>query len=134
MLSVVAIAITIFVYGVVAIIVKIDDLGLYLLEKKGLLRPVGQFLLWLAPVLMKTLTLVGTLAMFLVGGGILSHGVDQYAQFEVVLSHMHFFTNPVANSLAQNMFNACIGVLAGGIAVAVISRFHPYQHHASEKA
>ena len=64
------------VYGIVAGIVKMDDLGLYLLEKgNGLARTVGKGLLLAAPLLMKALTVIGTAAMFMVGGGILAHGI-----------------------------------------------------------
>jgi predicted DNA repair protein MutK len=64
------------VYGIVAGIVKMDDLGLYLLEKgNGLARTVGKGLLLAAPQLMKALTVIGTAAMFMVGGGILAHGI-----------------------------------------------------------
>lgn len=70
---------TVGVYGLVAGIVKIDDLGLLLSEQegtslwKGFVRQLGGGLLWFAPWLMKTLSVVGTVAMFLVGGGILTH-------------------------------------------------------------
>jgi len=64
------------VYGIVAGIVKMDDLGLYLLEKgNGLARVIGKGLLLAAPKLMKALTVIGTAAMFMVGGGILAHGM-----------------------------------------------------------
>ncbi|UCV01961.1 DUF808 domain-containing protein [Dechloromonas denitrificans] len=67
---------TVGVYGIVAGIVKMDDLGLYLLEKgNGLARTVGKGLLLAAPQLMKALTVIGTVAMFMVGGGILAHGI-----------------------------------------------------------
>lgn len=67
---------TVGVYGLVAGIVKMDDLGLYLLQKgSALARMIGRALLLAAPLLMKTLTVAGTAAMFLVGGGILTHGI-----------------------------------------------------------
>lgn len=67
---------TVGVYGCVAAIVRIDDLGYYLLEKDGgAQRSIGRLLLLAAPKLMKMLTVVGTAAMFLVGGGILVHGI-----------------------------------------------------------
>ena len=78
-LSGIASLMTVGVYGLVGAIVKIDDAGLLLLRRsdKGVLadamRGVGRGLLWFAPRLMKTLTVVGTVAMFLVGGGILLH-------------------------------------------------------------
>ena len=67
---------TVGVYGIVAGIVKMDDLGLYLLEKPGALaRTIGKGLLLAAPKLMKALAVIGTAAMFMVGGGILTHGI-----------------------------------------------------------
>ncbi|MEX1669383.1 DUF808 domain-containing protein [Zhongshania guokunii] len=117
-LAIVALGITIVVYGLVALIVKIDDLGLFLLQVKSeVATALANFLLWLAPALMKTLTVVGTLAMFLVGGGILSHGFDHYAQLEIRLSHLHIFSNGLANGIAQTLFNGLIGVFAGALVV-----------------
>lgn len=78
-LSGIASLMTVGVYGLVGAIVKIDDAGLLLLRRADAgviadaMRAVGRGLLWFAPRLMKTLTVVGTLAMFLVGGGILLH-------------------------------------------------------------
>jgi predicted DNA repair protein MutK len=67
---------TVGVYGIVAGIVKMDDLGLHLLEKPGALaRTIGKALLLAAPKLMKALAVIGTAAMFMVGGGILTHGI-----------------------------------------------------------
>lgn len=67
---------TVGVYGIVALIVKIDDLGYWLEEKRSVVaRKTGAGLLFLAPLLMKVLSVVGTLAMFLVGGGIVIHGI-----------------------------------------------------------
>jgi hypothetical protein len=67
---------TVGVYGIVAGIVKMDDLGLHLLEKPGALaRTIGKGLLLAAPKLMKALAVIGTAAMFMVGGGILTHGI-----------------------------------------------------------
>ncbi len=80
-LSGLSVAFTVGVYGLVAGIVKMDDLGLYLLRKSltgdynSSQRLAGRFLLSAAPVLMKVLSVVGTIAMFLVGGGILTHSI-----------------------------------------------------------
>ncbi|MFX5073002.1 DUF808 family protein, partial [Acinetobacter baumannii] len=70
-LSGIALVVTVGVYGLVGVIVKIDDLGYWLAEKSSaLMQALGKGLLIIAPWLMKALSIVGTLAMFLVGGGI----------------------------------------------------------------
>ena len=86
--SSIAIAITVFVYGLVAMIVKLDDAGLYLIQQQGqsflchIKVLSGKGLLWFAPRFMKMLTFVGTLAMFLVGGGIFIHGISLLEAFQ----------------------------------------------------
>lgn len=73
----VAVVMTIGVYGIVAAIVKIDDAGLYLSRRTGgLARALGRLLLAAAPRLMKALSVIGTVAMFMVGGGIIGHAVQ----------------------------------------------------------
>lgn len=84
-LSVVAVAMTVFVYGLVAGIVKIDDAGLYLAKKGGAVAAFGRGMVASAPWLMKFLSIAGTAAMFLVGGGILVHNVP--ALHHWVLAH-----------------------------------------------
>lgn len=75
-LSGIALLVTVGVYGLVGVIVKLDDIGYWLAEKRSVLaQGLGKGLLVVAPWLMKTLSVVGTLAMFLVGGGIVVHGV-----------------------------------------------------------
>jgi predicted DNA repair protein MutK len=75
-LSGIAIVMTIGVYGLVAGIVKLDDLGLWLTQKPGqMAKSIGGAILRAAPYMMKSLSVIGTAAMFLVGGGILTHGV-----------------------------------------------------------
>ena len=74
-LVVISLLMTVGVYGFVAMIVKIDDLGLHLQQKSSsAAQSIGKALLAFAPILMKVLSIAGTLAMFLVGGGILAHG------------------------------------------------------------
>jgi uncharacterized protein len=112
----VAVLMTIGVYGVVACIVKLDDLGLYLLQKpRRTARAVGRSLLWFAPKLMKTLTIVGTAAMFMVGGGILAHGVTWL--------HHGIETFSASWGWAQGLgtagLNALVGVAAGALCVGV---------------
>ena len=75
-LSGIGLIMTVGVYGIVAGIVKMDDLGVYLLQKPGALaKTIGKGLLLAAPKLMKALAVIGTAAMFMVGGGILTHGI-----------------------------------------------------------
>lgn len=80
--SLIALIMTIGVYGLVALIVKIDDFGVYLKQKpKVFAQKMGSLLLAFAPKLMKTLSIVGTIAMFLVGGGILAHAIPAVTTF-----------------------------------------------------
>lgn len=130
----IAIAITIGVYGIVAAIVKMDDVGLHLLQnaprgKRGAIsRTLGQGLLSFAPKLMKILTVVGTAAMFLVGGSILLHGIpDAHHWVESAVKTAE--TIPAVGNLLGWMTpvvsDALTGVVAGGIvmgAVGVVSK------------
>ena len=77
-LAIVGIAVTLFVYGAVALIVKMDDVGLALTQRaSAVAQSVGRFLLRAMPVLLKTLSFVGTIAMLWVGGGIILHGLHE---------------------------------------------------------
>ena len=118
-LSVVAVMITVVVYGLVAGIVKLDDVGLYLSQKDNeLAQRVGNGILWLAPYLMKTLSIVGTLAMFLVGGGILVHGIPPIYN---AIEHFAADFGGLATTLIPMLANGLIGVVAGAVLVAVIT-------------
>ena len=105
---------TVGVYGLVGGIVKLDDLGLRLArEGAGKLRTaIGRGILAFAPKLMKFLSVAGTAAMFLVGGGILVHGIP-------ALHHLAEAAHAIPPGwLWQNLFNALAGVLAGAVLVA----------------
>jgi len=118
-LSVVAVAVTVFVYGLVAGIVKLDDAGLYLSQKdSGLAQRVGNGILWLAPYLMKTLSILGTLAMFLVGGGILVHGIPPVYH---AIEHFAADFGGLSTTLIPVLANGLIGLMAGALLVAVIT-------------
>lgn len=109
----IAILVTIGVYGIVAMIVKIDDVGYWLREKSSTLaQAVGGALLALAPWLMKILTVVGTLAMFLVGGGIVVHGIAPL--HHAIDAYSQGFTGMVA-SLLSNGANLVLGFIIGSI-------------------
>ncbi|MGJ8619177.1 MAG: DUF808 domain-containing protein [Methylophilaceae bacterium] len=121
--SLIAIGVTIFVYGLVAGIVKLDDVGLHLLLKKGqgffkqLQRRLGQVILNLAPYLMRGLTIVGTAAMFLVGGSILSHGIPALHHLKEHLTTLADGVNSILSFIAPILTDAVIGIIAGGVTV-----------------
>ncbi len=114
----IAVIMTVGVYGLVAGIVKLDDAGLYLLQKTNrLARALGHGLLWFAPKLMKTLTIVGTAAMFMVGGGILVHGFPWlHHAIEALVANWGWM-----KVVGSTVMDALTGVIAGGVLVAVWS-------------
>ncbi|WP_065649004.1 DUF808 domain-containing protein [Pantoea eucrina] len=115
----IAILVTIGVYGIVAMIVKIDDLGYWLREKSSALaQAVGGFLLAMAPWLMKILTVVGTLAMFLVGGGIIVHGITPLHH---AISEYSSGFNGVVSSLLSNGANLVLGFIVGAVVLLVVN-------------
>jgi predicted DNA repair protein MutK len=120
-LSLIGLVMTVGVYGLVAAIVKMDDAGLYLMQREGpgigqqALRWVGSCLMGLAPWLMKFLAVVGTIAMFMVGGGILVHG-------------FHFLDVGIKSLASQLAEVATVGVALaaltptlGGILVGIVA-------------
>ncbi|WP_048697337.1 DUF808 domain-containing protein [Erwinia piriflorinigrans] len=115
----VAILVTIGVYGIVAGIVKIDDLGMWLKQKSASsAQAVGGVLLAAAPWLMKILTVVGTLAMFLVGGGIIVHGVPQLHHLITEFSaQMHGLIAAAIGNLA----NLVLGFVVGSIVLCLVN-------------
>lgn len=118
-LSVVAVMITVGVYGLVAGIVKLDDGGLYLTQQDSeVAQKVGRGILWLAPYMMKTLSILGTIAMFLVGGGILVHGIPPVYN---AVEHFAMDFGGLATTLVPMVANGLIGLLAGAVLVAVIT-------------
>lgn len=124
--SMIAMGITVFVYGLVAGIVKLDDAGLFLLEQKGtdlsqrMKRKLGSGLLWFAPFLMKILTFVGTLAMFLVGGGIIVHGVHILTEWQHIVVSL-FDNLAVIKYLIPFIYNLILGFIIGAIIIPVVS-------------
>ncbi|MBA2660944.1 MAG: DUF808 domain-containing protein [Bradymonadaceae bacterium] len=117
----IAVLMTVGVYGLVAAIVKLDDVGLYLSEKSGIQRPIGHALLIAMPVMMKGLSIVGTAAMFLVGGGILTHGVPAvYALIHelAVSSAAIGGIGGVLEFLIPIALDGVAGILAGAIVLA----------------
>ncbi|MDB5955096.1 DUF808 domain-containing protein [Ramlibacter sp.] len=112
----IALVMTAGVYGLVAAIVKLDDLGLHLSRRgAALLRAIGNGILWAAPWLMKALSVGGTAAMFLVGGSILEHGVAPlHHAIEDARSDAGAWSAPLGMLL-----DGLVGVLAGSVLVAV---------------
>jgi predicted DNA repair protein MutK len=129
-LSVIAILMTVGVYGFVAMIVKIDDLGLYLTKQTSHLKQsIGNGLLAFAPKLMKTLTIVGTIAMFLVGGGIITHAIPQLHHFteDSVDQIQHIPTvGNIIGSLTPTLINLAIGFVAGLLVFVVITTIQKF--------
>ncbi len=124
-LALIAVVMTLGVYGLVAGIVKLDDAGLYLSRKaSSLLRGLGNLLLSAAPLLMKSLSVIGTAAMFMVGGGILTHGIpaahhliEQLAASAAGLPAL----GAVLSVLTAPLLNGLAGILAGALVLAVVS-------------
>ena len=111
-LSVVGIGITIFVYGLVALIVRADDFGLYLIKKGGVAKSIGNAILVIMPKFMRSLSFIGTLAMFLVGGGIFVHNVG--------FIHHLLADYQLADGLLGNVATLVVGVIVGAIACAIV--------------
>ena len=121
--AVVAIIMTVGVYGLVACIVKLDDLGLYLMLKKGksvykqIQRKLGRYLLAFAPMLMRTLSVVGTLAMFMVGGSIIGHGIPalhHWPEYMVEMPQGLVFIAPI-------LIDALVGLIVGAIGFSLLT-------------
>ena len=124
-LSVIAVAMTVGVYGFVALIVKIDDIGLYLTEQAANFKQrIGRGLLAFAPILMKTLSVVGTAAMFLVGGGIINHAIPFVHHFtEDTVEYVQDIPTmgSIVGSVTPMLINLVVGILAGILVVIVVT-------------
>ncbi len=120
-LSIIAIAMTIGVYGLVAGIVKLDDLGLHLSQKRGqAVAWLGRGIVGAAPYLMKTLSVVGTAAMFMVGGAILTHGIPPvHAAVEHAAAAVG--GGAMVQALTSTVLNALFGVVAGAVVLGVVT-------------
>ncbi|WPC71885.1 DUF808 domain-containing protein [Aeromonas hydrophila] len=130
----IALLMTVGVYGLVGLIVKLDDIGLHLLQKPdggALRRAVGQGLLVTAPRLMHLLALVGTIAMFMVGGGILVHGWP-FVHHLIEGAATAVATLPAVGAalalVTPTLLNAVAGVVAGLVlvlAMTLVSKLKP---------
>jgi predicted DNA repair protein MutK len=125
----IAVIMTIGVYGFVAAIVKLDDAGLYLSRKRSAAaQAIGNAALWIAPHMMKVLSIAGTAAMFMVGGGILTHGIpvahhliEGWAQGSAAVPGI----GNVLQAVTGTLLDAVAGVIAGALAligVTAVSR------------
>lgn len=113
----ISIIMTIGVYGLVGGIVKLDDAGLYLSRQAAAWKQaIGRGIVGAAPWLMKGLSVVGTAAMFLVGGGILVHGVPAIGHGIEDFAQSLGWMGPIVSSLA----GALVGLAAGGVVLAVV--------------
>ena len=135
----ISILMTAGVYSIVAGIVKLDDAGFHLIKEQATTlfgnfkRGLGQGLLWFAPRLMKGLSIVGTAAMFMVGGGILVHGVPHAHE---ILHHITETVEKISviggilTAIIPTLFNAVAGVLAGSLVllgVLLVKKLIPQQ-------
>lgn len=115
-LSGIAIVMTIGVYGLVAGIVKLDDLGLWLTQKASrAAKAIGNGILSAAPYMMKSLSVIGTAAMFLVGGGILVHGIAP------LHPAIEAFGEGRGGALTTALLNAGVGIVAGAAVLALVT-------------
>ena len=129
-LTAIAVAMTVGVYGLVAGIVKLDDGGLYLSERTGdglgaeIQRSVGFGILLAAPWLMKGLSIAGTIAMFLVGGGILVHGFPPLLRLTETIETRAIDINGIAGGALPLLLNGLTGLVAGALVFVVVTLAH----------
>lgn len=118
----IALLMTVGVYGLVAGIVKLDDAGIVLnRSSNGALRLLGRGLLAGAPLLMKGLSIAGTAAMFLVGGGILSHGLPPLHHLAEQLALTLGITGQGSGLLLSLLFDALVGIIAGALVLLAVT-------------
>ena len=125
-LAIVAVAITIAVYGAVGLIVKMDDIGLSLTRRaSGAAQAIGRGLVKLMPVLMRALSVIGIAAMIWVGGGIIVHGMETFGLDALphwihgVSHHVEEVAGGVLGWLTEAALFGVVGLIVGGIIVAV---------------
>ncbi|GAB2666846.1 DUF808 domain-containing protein [Vibrio panuliri] len=127
-MSLIAVLMTVGVYGLVAGIVKMDDLGFYLQRKssgQGILGSLGNGLVATAPKLMKILTVVGTIAMFLVGGGIVVHSLPfVHHAIEHIVAMLPSI--PYVSATYSVVGNGLAGLLSGYLILATMSLYHKF--------
>lgn len=121
-LSVVGFGMTVAIYGLVAGIVKLDDLGLHLQQTGtpgGARQRLGRFLIDKTPLLMKGISVVGTIAMFLVGGGIILHGIPgAEEQLHHLLERVRDV--PMLASVLSTLASLVVGLVVGAVAQPIV--------------
>jgi len=129
-LCAIAVLMTVGVYGIVAVIVKLDDAGLRLSRQNGnnlwrrLQRGLGELLLNLAPYLMKSLSIVGTIAMFMVGGSILTHGIPGVHNWIEHVAHGAAGipgVGGILETVLPFLLDIMIGIVAGMLVLAGVA-------------
>lgn len=116
----IGVGITVFVYGFVALIVKLDDMGLWLMQKDSLLwQKIGQGMITFMPKLMQGLALIGTVAMFLVGGGIFTHNWPWLHELVVTWFGDSF--------VASTLIDLVVGMVVGLAVYLAVSPFMKLQ-------
>jgi uncharacterized protein len=132
-LALVALAITVGVYGVVGLIVKMDDIGLHLAQRKAsAVQAIGRAMVKAMPVLLAGLSAIGTAAMIWVGGGIILHGIEEFGM-KALPAFVHHMAEgaghavPYAGGVVEWLVSAfgsgVLGLAAGAVIVAVHHRF-----------
>ena len=136
-LLVVALLITAGVYGVVGLIVKLDDIGLHMAQSGNApARAFGNALVHVVPKMLSALSIIGTAAMLWVGGGILLHGLEELHILEIIPHTLHEFSahagesvgaiGPVVEWFLYALGSAVAGIVVGGIIVMIVRRFHKH--------
>ncbi|WP_259164899.1 DUF808 domain-containing protein [Comamonas sp. BIGb0152] len=123
----VALAITVFVYGLVAGIVRMDDVGMWLMRKtSAAAQALGRGLIAFTPWLMRGLSIVGTAAMFMVGGSLLVHGIGPIEHWiESTITPM----GGVVAMLAPTLVHVVVGAAIGGLVVLAVETWHKLRGH-----
>jgi uncharacterized protein len=123
----ISIIFTIGVYAVVGGVVKLDDLGLYLVAAKGSAkRAFGRFILLATPYFMKALSFLGTAALFLVGGGIIAHGIPAFHHVVEWAEHaVHAMpgAGPALAPVVPSLINMVAGFVVGAVIVAAVTLY-----------